>query len=266
MPQKIHFITYGDSPKYRISKKHIIGLAKQSGFFESCKSFSVNDLDYDFKKKYQEILNQSRGGGFYIWKPKIISSFLENIKNNDIVVYTDSGSSFNYLAEKRFFEYIEILNSSNYGNLRFENKKEYIEKYWSTKEIFSCFNLHPESVEGNSVQLMGGHLIFKKNTHTRDFLNEFFNVVDQDNKLITDFYLENQIENFKENRHDQSILSILSKVYGGEILENETFFDKDSEIQVNFPFLSVRHYGHGKKDKIKFFINYKNIKSQPVFF
>ena len=266
MSQKIYFITYGDSPKYNISKKHIIGLAQQSGFFEGCKSFSFNDLDYDFKKKYKEILSQTRGGGFYIWKPKIISSFLENIKNNDIVVYTDAGSSFNYLAKKRFFEYIEMLNSSDYGNLRFENKKTYLEKYWTNKEIFNYFNLHPESTQGNSVQLMGGHLIFKKNSHTKNFLNEFFNVVDQDNKLITDFYLQNQIEHFKENRHDQSILSILSKVYGGEILKNETFFDKDSELQINFPFLSVRHYGHGIKDQIKFNFNYKRIKSKPKFF
>ena len=49
-------------------------------------------------------------------------------------------------------------------------------------------------------------------------------VIDSDKNLITDHYNTNQISNFKENRHDQSILSLLSKKFGGVILKNETFF------------------------------------------
>ena len=264
MKQKIYFLTYGDTYKYRTSKKHLISLARYSGFFENCISLSKKDLDQNFVNKYQAILNEERGGGFYIWKPKIISQTLNEISIGDIVVYTDAGSTFNFHAEKRFYEYIEMLNSSEYGNLRFENKKENLEKYWTNKEIFQEFNLDPESEHGNSVQLMGGHLIFKKNPHSLDFLNHFFEIIDADSKLITDFYNENQIPGFKENRHDQSIMSLITKIYGGVILKNETYFEKNSIDQKSFPFSSVRHYGHGFKDRIKYFLGYK--RNKPIYF
>ena len=50
--QKIYFITYGDE-KFKLSKKHLIGLAKYSGLFEECISFGPKDLDKEFVKKYK---------------------------------------------------------------------------------------------------------------------------------------------------------------------------------------------------------------------
>jgi len=38
--QKINFITYSEGKEFDISKKHIISLAKFSGFFEECVSYS----------------------------------------------------------------------------------------------------------------------------------------------------------------------------------------------------------------------------------
>ena len=60
-------------------------------------------------------------------------------------------------------------------------------------------------------------------------------------------------------------MSVISKKYGGVILENETFFKKNSTSQFNYPFLSVRHYGHGFKDRIKYnYLRYK--KNTPIYF
>lgn len=60
-------------------------------------------------------------------------------------------------------------------------------------------------------------------------------------------------------------MSIISKKYGGVILENETYFEKNSEDQYNYPFLSVRHYGHGVKHRIKYnLLNYN--KNTPIYF
>ena len=264
MKQKTVFIVYSDSSKYSLSKKHILELAKHSGFFDNCIGYTKKDLEPNFIKTYKNILNQKRGGGYYLWKPKIIQQTLERISFGDILVYTDAGSSFNFYGKKRFFEYIEMLNSSEFGNLRFENKQDNLEKYWTSKEIFDEFKISPESKDGNSVQLMGGHLIFKKNDHTLNFLNRFFKIINSDEKLITDFYKDNQIPNFKENRHDQSIMSLLTKVDGGIILKNETYFKPGSEIQKNFPFLSVRNYGHGIKDRIKY--NFLRKNEEPVYF
>ncbi len=264
MKQKIDFITYGDSKKYSISKKHLIGLAEHSKFFDNCIAYGTNDLNPKFVKRFSEVFNQERGGGYYIWKLSILIEHLKQLNNNDILIYCDSGSSLNFNASKRFYEYIEIINNSEYGNLRFESKKFHIEKNWTSKELFDFFEIEIDSSIGNSTQLLGGHLIFKKNDHTEQFMQKFNQVVNTDYKLITDFYNSNQISEFQENRHDQSIMSLITKKYGGEILPNETFFDDNLSEQYDYPFLSVRHYGHGFKDRIKFGLGYKS--KSPIYF
>lgn len=264
MKQKIQFITYGDSKKYSISKKHLINLAKHSNFFDTYRTFSKNDLDDKFQNTFKNILHRKRGGGYYIWKINIIQKCLEDLNNNDILVYCDAGSSLNFKAKNRFYEYIDLINDSEYGNLRFESRKIHTEKYWTSKEIFQYFKLDNNSAIGNSTQLLGGHLMFQNNNHTKEFFNIFINLLKTDPLLVTDFYKKNQIEGFEENRHDQSIMSIITKKYGGVILENETYFEKNSQDQFQYPFLSVRHYGHGPKDRVKYTLGYK--RNTPIYF
>lgn len=262
----IYFLTYGDSKKYSLSKKHLISLAKESGFFKNEISLSKQDLDVNFTNKYSDILSSSRGGGYWIWKHKIIEDLLNEIEDNDIVFYTDAGSSLNYFAKNKFFEYIDRLNQSKFGNLRFEIGKDFIERDWTTKELLSYFDLDTSDKIAKTPQLVGGHLFFKKCDHTQEFFYRFKKLLDYDKYLITDKYSRNQIESFKENRHDQSIMSLLSKKFGGEVLESQTYFDKNIDKQYDYPILSVRNYGHGVKDRIKYLLNIKNMRKTPKYF
>ncbi len=264
--RRIVFYTYGDSRKYDISKKHLIYLAKKSDIFDNLYSFSRKDVPKYDEIPYKHILRQERGGGYWIWKYLLLEKLLTNTKKNDLIVYCDSGSSFNYYAKNRLLEYFDLLDSSEFGNFRIESKKIHIEKYWTTKEIFKYFNVMDNKEITDSPQLLGGYLIFKNCEQTKYLLNIFFQLIRTDWKLITDEYNNNQIKQFIENRHDQSILSVISKKYGSVVIENETYFENESKEQLNYPFLSVRNYGHGKKDRIKYLINYKEIKTKPVFF
>ena len=83
-------------------------------------------------------------------------------------------------------------------------------------------------------------------------------IFSRDEKKQNDFFIE--------NRHDQSIMSILTKLYGGIIIQNETYFTKDSSEQIDYPFLSVRNYGHGFRDRIKYQLNINKIKTTPIWF
>ena len=264
--QKIYFITYGDS-KYNISKKHLIGLAKHSKYFDYCLSFGPQDIEDSFKREFKNILEAKRGGGYWLWKYFFINKLINEINENDLVIYCDAGASFNYHAKKRLFEYIDLINSSEYGNFRIECEPKFIEREWTSTQIFDYFKVKQSSDMAKSVQLEGGHMIFKKTNHTRDYLNEFRKVMDYDQDLITDKYNNtNQYEYFVENRHDQSIFSMLSKKYGCEFIKNETEFKEMPHEQYEYPFLSVRKGGHGIKDKTKFYLTYyKKIKT-PTFF
>ena len=113
------------------------------------------------------------------------------------------------------------MNDSKFSNFRIESEEHHIEKYWTTKEIFNFLNIDINSNIANSTQFEGGHLIFKSNKDSKEYFNEYKKIARFfDENLITDFYnKEKQIDGFNENRHDQSIFSTLSKLYGSSILK-----------------------------------------------
>jgi len=248
----IYFLTYGDDA-YHYSKKHLTYLAKESNYFHKIISLGPKDLDSDFKNTFKDTLSKSKGGGYWIWKHEIISSLLNKINLNDIILYCDAGSSFNNLPEARstFEHYLEIIGDKKNTFLRFETEKQFLEKQYTSKQLFEYFNLNLNSKIANSTQLQAGVLFVKKNEESHDFFNEYRNTLDSDVKLLTDFYNKNQIKEFVENRHDQSIFSILGKIYNSYTIENETEFKNRIDQQYKYPILTVRAANHGIKDRIK---------------
>ena len=110
-------------------------------------------------------------------------------------------------------------------------------------------------------------MFYKKNRHSKEFFNEYLKFVSLNSELITDKYdPSTQIPGFIENRHDQSIFSILGKKMGSTIISNETEFRKFPKDQYDYPFLSVRAYGHGPKDYLKYFMNPKKFTKDTIFF
>ena len=249
---KIYFITYGDK-KFKFSKIHLIELAKETGCFDEFISLGPKDLDNSFKNKYFDILNQSRGGGYWIWKHEIISNILNKINTDDILFYCDAGSSINNLptAQKRLQDYLDIIKEKNISFLRFETEKKFIEREYTSREIFKALNVNSENKIALSTQLQAGVMFFKKNEVSTQLLKDYENVLSKDPKLITDFYNSNQASYFIENRHDQSLFSILGKKYNSYILQNETEFRNRKKDQFDFPILTVRASNHGIKDKVK---------------
>ena len=117
--------------------------------------------------------------------------------------------------------------------------------------------------------MLGGHILFKKNDTTLEIINEFENIIKTDSLLITDEYSkESQIEGFMSHRHDQSILSLLSKIYGAEILKDETALNDDfskDEIEIH-PFRAVQIKRYSPYQKFKFYLNFnKNINRSLSF-
>lgn len=268
MTQKLYFITFASNKDFRISKKHLLSLVKHSNIFDNISSFSLSNLENDFVKKYGDILAEKRGSGFWLWKVNIIDQTLRAMKDNDILLYMDAGSSFNFHAKNKFLEYINLLNDqTEVGNFRFECESHHVEKEWTSKELFSYFNINVDSEIGNSTQFEGGHLLFKKNIHTQELIRSFYDTVDYDSKLITDYYNTTpQIESFKECRHDQSIFSLLSKKMGSVSVENETDFRNRIELQYDYPLLATRRKGHGIKDRLKHNLFSGYYKKRPTFF
>lgn len=235
----IHLISYGNK-LYNKAKIRLRKEAEKTNWFDSIKIYSPWDLSKEFREKYKNILNQKRGAGYWIWKLDIIKNRLRDISDNDFLIYLDAGCSINAKGKERFYEYIDLLKNSDEGIISFE--MQHLEKIWTTKQIFHYFNLEPETEIGNKGQYIGGILIMKKNKKLLYLFNQYEKLLERNKQLITDFYnKKNQNKYFKDNRHDQSILSLLRKINDSIIIQDETWFENFNDKKcLKYPFWATR--------------------------
>ena len=239
MSSKIHFITYGND-SFENSINRVTAEARNTGWFSTLTPYRPHDLSAEFRNKYNDILGSSRGAGYWIWKFDIIKQHLNKIENDDFLVYTDAGCSVNSNGKKRFDEYIDMLNNSNESIISFQ--MGHIEHTWTTKQIFQHFNLDLNSDYGTSGQINATVLIMKKNEKLMKIIDECFNVLSTNKLLFTDHYnRENQESYFRDNRHDQSVFSVIRKIHGSVVLGDETWFVPfGNDISLQYPFWATR--------------------------
>lgn len=105
---------------------------------------------------------------------------------------------------------------------------EFIEKKWTVDELFKLIeSKYPEKSSEiqkikNSGQFLAGAMLIKNDKHSRSLIQTCLDLIDFDNNIITDEYNDkNKKENkeFNENRHDQSVLSCVRKLWGTTIMQ-----------------------------------------------
>ena len=105
---------------------------------------------------------------------------------------------------------------------------------YTKNKIFEYFNIN----EKNLFQYISGIIIIKKNNHSIDIINKWYNTCIYE--LINDNTC-NEDPEFIENRHDQSILSVLVNKYGSIKLLDETYFYPNwNTIGIQYPFWAKR--------------------------
>lgn len=244
---KIYFITYGNE-KFKYSLKRITKEAKLLGFFTKVIAYSEKDLPLCILSSPLFISN--RGGGYWLWKPYIIHKTLKQINEGDIIVYSDGGNSLLYST--KWDEYLSYLKE--YDSIVFQYKENYDYgwskynsqyhdspklKYWTKKSTVDHFsNLFSDGndwLEKNKV--MSGLIFVKKSKKSESLIDEWLNNMLYFPKIVCDLF-ENekniQVEGFSENRHDQSILSILvrSLKYPNNVLILDEDFESINENQI----------------------------------
>ena len=233
------FLTYGDL-KFKKSRERIVNEANQLNYFNNIiMETEKTILDDEFQKalknkKFRNVFNNKRGGGYWLWKPYIIYKNLKLINDNDILIYSDAGSTIynNKNTYNKLNKYINIINKSSKGILGFKN--EQIESKWTKGDIFKHFNCLNNKDIYNTTQFSGGSLhivrkckyslyIYKLWWDTARKFPELFD--DKTNKIIN-------YKNFIENRHDQSVWSLICKTNNIEYLSKNDIPIKATRIRL----------------------------------
>ena len=180
-------------------------------------------IDSDFFKQNSKLLNQERGAGYWIWKPYIILQTLDQMTNGDWLIYSDVGKPFRRNDKSRcgnskignvmnvsFDAIIDYSRCNNgftpgtwvphYGN----------SKKWTKRDCFVGMGCdYPEY--HNSGHVAASYSCWSNTEASRDFLKQWLYwcqveaIVNDD----TNIYGKPNFDEFKDHRHDQSILTNL---------------------------------------------------------
>ena len=144
-----------------------------------------------------------------------------------------------------------MLHESDYGIISFQMSGKIgpgnleRENVWTNTEIFKYLNVPINGEFGNSGQYLGGILVMKKNQHLLKIINLLIKALYDDPLMYTDHHTQNQHPQFKENRHEQSLFSLLRKIHGSIILDGDESFivPFGGQESMKYPFWASRIKG-----------------------
>ena len=152
-----------------------------------------------------------------MWKPYVIYKNLQLLNDNDILVYTDSGSTIpnNKYTIDKLNEYVNIVENSEKGILAFRNP--FTESHWTKGDVFKHFNCLDNEAIYNTRQFTANRIIIKKNSHSMNLLKKWWETAKNYPHLFNDSKGNTiNFEKFREHRHDQSVFSLICKINGVE--------------------------------------------------
>ena len=216
------FLNYGDK-KFILSRKRISLEAQNLNYFDKIIT-ETEDLKNDLEiidclknPNFKKVFTAKRGGGYWIWKPYIIYKNLQLLNDNDILVYSDSGSTIpnNKYTIDKLNEYINIVKNSDKGVLAFRNP--HIESKWTKGDVFKHFNCLDNKNIYNTRQFTANRIIIKKNVHSMALFKIWWETAKNYSHFFDDSTsITKNFNNFTENRHDQSVFSLICKTNGVE--------------------------------------------------
>ena len=246
---KIVCISYGDESfkqSLEYNGKSALEIAKADEFY----GYTPEDIDPEFKAKNDYILSKGRGNGYWLWKPYFLYKTLtQKLNDGDYLIYSDAGIFYVDLAQKL----VDFLNEKKAE--MYLHRLPHLEKEYTKRDAFILMGVDgPFYAETG--QFNAAFQVYRKSKFTEFFLGEYLYYA-QDKRIITDDQNEMgapNYEGFRDHRHDQSILSLLTKKYG-QVNANKTNLNIDliKNYQEVMPtiFCHYRRRGFGSYDELK---------------
>ncbi len=198
-------ITYGNE-KFEKAKKYNKYTAFKYGKVDNFIEFSDKDIDEEFFNSNKEILEQKRGNGYWLWKPYFIRKALNVVNYGDYLIYSDSGCA--YINNVKYL--IECMEKNKVDIMPFSLGK-FIEEQYTKMDIFYELECNIKKMQ-ETPQYMATIVLIKKTENTIKFIDNWIKYGTSKKQLITDkASINNNSASFIDNRHDQSIFSVLCK-------------------------------------------------------
>ncbi len=202
----------GGSSNYKNALLRLYHQVKNTNIFDLILPYMENDLinDNDFWKTNSNfILKNTRGYGYWLWKPYLILKTLKEMNDDDILFYLDIGCEVDIRKKDQIMKLFELV------------KQDLIIGSFTHNDIQWCKGdlIHRLEIKNPAMLFSPQHqastIIIKKCQKTVDLVSEWYKIATEDNYhyLNDSPSIKPNLRGFIEHRHDQSIFSLLTKKY-----------------------------------------------------
>jgi hypothetical protein len=167
----------------------------------------------DFYATHRQILDRKRGAGYWLWKPFIIESTLNDLHTGDIVIYSDAGieivAGLHPLIEVCQLRTEVLLFAGHYDDVGGPGPNTCGK--WTRRDCFVGMDCDRPCYH-NGQMLDASFLVIRVSPQSMEFVREWLGYCVQPELLIDGPNLCGlpDLPGFIEHRHDQSILSLLA--------------------------------------------------------
>lgn len=231
---KVNLLNYADH-NFRTSQRQNSRTGLSVGGFGRVLSYGPKDIDRNFYAKNKAILDVPRGNGLWLWKPYFIHRTLQELPNGDWLFYCDAGSYFIHSISPL----IELAEATGSDILTFAD--EHPERKFSKRDAFVLLNADQSEIT-DTPQRLGGFSLWRKSETSLAFAEEYLKYC-QDTRIMTDggsVLGQPDYPEFKANRNDQTVLSILAKKHGLPAYRDPSQWGNDrAEAYPNSPYPQI---------------------------
>ncbi len=217
----VHLITFG-SKEFTIPARVLETNAALVSSFASVKAYGISDIDQEFILRNASIMARPRGHGYWIWKPYVILKRLLELPHDAILCYLDARYTMTGDLASRIRgkfadgkKWIHVLKDHHFvpGN-RFR------ESEWSKCDASVLMDV---PIKDADLQAWAGFIAIRKCPEAIMFVSEWLAYC-QDPRIVSDDpdkTLECKDRKVVENRHDQTVLSLLLRKWGIPLEESD---------------------------------------------
>ena len=210
----LHLTYFGDN-NFSIGKNRIRKQAENFEVFKSIQEFGQEHLTGNFWESKASKMMMERSGmpnrfyGYYACKSYFVGEALKNIPENDVLLYVDCGCELNKNGLEKLNQYYQECLET-FGVFFTLDLPEI---QWTKMDTYR--RIIGESDEYLMTrQIISGIFFIKNNDLMRGIVDKWKSISTEENGRYLDDSPSKLLNDsiFRENRHDQSILSLILKV------------------------------------------------------
>lgn len=206
------FLTFGDGgDNFIAARKRIAREAVETRQFDDVFDCGWEDVSEEMRRS--PLRSYKRGCGYWSWKPDLIYSKLQALDDGDVLVYSDSGNVV-HRSRRQWRKFFNLFQSHDCVFRRISS----CGFHWQRRELHEYFakEIRPERMIRMCFNFEGSVMAFKKTPFSMQLVREWRDFVLEHPEWVRDVEgdeVRYQLPGFVENRHDQSVLTLLVYKY-----------------------------------------------------